>query len=177
VGDAVAVGDHQGRPVVGLRLSEGRQRLLRIGTHGDPGDVHVAVGDRLEGEVLLLRGLAGCGELGDSAEWRRLGHLPTRVGVDLGVEHQHIHVTAARQDVIESPGPDVVGPAVTADDPHATPYKEVHDAEQIRHDGPVQPVEPSHQLRHPFALGAQLRLPELWSLQDLVDQLGADHVA
>ena len=41
--DAVAVGDHDRRPVVGFGLPEGEQRLLRIGAHGDSRDVDVAV--------------------------------------------------------------------------------------------------------------------------------------
>ena len=177
VRDAVAVGDDQRGPVVGLRLAEGRQRLLRIGAHGDARDVDAAVGDRLEGDVLLLHGLAGGRELRHGAERRRLGHLAAGVGVDLGVEHQHVHVAPAGEDVVEPAGPDVVGPPVAADDPHAAPDQVLDDAQEVGHDGPVQPVEALHQLRHPFALVAQLRLPELRALQDAVHQLGAHLVA
>ena len=121
VRDAVAVGDHQRRPVVGLRLAQRPQGLLRVGAHRHPRHVHVAVGDRLQRQVLLGHGLAGRGELGDRAERRRLGRLPAGVGVHLGVEHQHVHVTPAGQHVIQPAGADVVGPAVAADQPHAAP--------------------------------------------------------
>ena len=35
VGDAVAVGDDQGRAIIGFRFEEGAQRLLVVGAHGD----------------------------------------------------------------------------------------------------------------------------------------------
>ena len=95
VGDAVAVGDDQGRPVVRLSLAEGAERLLRVGAHRHAGHVDVAVGDRLQRQVLLGRGLAGRRELRHRAERRRLGRLAAGVGVDLGVEHQHVDVTPA----------------------------------------------------------------------------------
>jgi hypothetical protein len=101
VRDAVAVGDHQRRPVVGLHLAERDQGVLGVGAHRDPRDVDVAVGDRLQGKVLLGDGLAGGGELRDRAKRRRLGHLPAGVGIDLGVEHQHVDVAPARQHVVE----------------------------------------------------------------------------
>ena len=177
VGDAVAIGDHQRWPVVGLRLAERLQRLLGIGAHRDAGDVHAAVGDRLQGEVLLGHRLAGGGELGDGAERRRLGHLPAGVGVHLGVEHQHVHVAPAGQHVIEAAGPDVVGPAVAADDPHAAADEVIHDAEQVGHGGAVEPVEPVHRARPRARAAPQLGLAELRSVQDPVDQLRPQRVA
>ena len=163
VRDAVAVGDHQRRAVVGLGLAEGAQGLLRVGAHRDPGDVDVAVGDRLQREVFLRHGLAGGGELGDGAERRRLGRLAAGVGVDLGVEHQHVHVAPAGQDVVEAAGADVVGPAVAADDPHAAPEQVIHHAAQVggRPVSLLQAVEPPFQLGDPVVLRAQLRLAQL----------------
>ncbi|HPO25407.1 MAG TPA: DUF3999 family protein, partial [Arenimonas sp.] len=54
------------------------QRLLRVGAHGDAGDIHIAVGDGLLGDVFLAHGLAAGGELGDRAQRRGLRHLATR---------------------------------------------------------------------------------------------------
>ena len=56
--------------------------------------------------------------------WRRrraacLGRLAAGVGVDLGVEHQHVDVASAGQHVVQAAEADVVGPAVAADDPDA----------------------------------------------------------
>ena len=45
--------------------------------------------------------------------------LAARVRVDLGVEHQHVDVAAAGQDVVEAAVADVVGPAVAAHEPDA----------------------------------------------------------
>ena len=174
--DAVAVRDHQRRAVIGLRLAEGAQRLLRIGAHRDPGHIHTPVGDRLQRDVLLGYGLAPCGKLGDGAERRRLGRLPAGVGVDLGVEQEHVHVAPACQDVVEPTGADVVGPAVAADDPHAAPDQVIHDAAQVRGGRAVKTAEPPLQLGHPVVLRAQLRLAQLWRAEDVVGKLRADHV-
>ena len=172
--DAVAVGDQQRRPVVGLGLAERSQRLLRVGAHRDPGDVHVGIRDRLEREVLGGHRLAGGRELRHRAERCRLGHLPARVGVDLGVEHEHVDVVPAGQDVIEAAGSDVVRPPVAADDPHATPDQMIDDAAQVGDYRFVALVEPPLQLDHPSALGTELGLPQLRRLENLVHQLPAD---
>ena len=177
VRDAVAVGEDQRRAVVGLGLAEGGQGLLGIGTHRDARDVDAAVRDRLEREVLLGDGLAGRGELGDRAERGRLRHLAARVRVDLGVEHEDVHVAAAGQDVVEPARADVVRPAVAADDPDAAPDQVVDHAEQVDDSRLVPAVEPPPQLDQPLALRAQLRLAQLRRTQDLVDQLAADHLA
>ena len=70
------------------------------------------------------------GELGDRADRGRLGLLATGVGVDLGVEHQHVDVATRREDVVEAAVADVVGPAVAADDPHRTRRQRVGDLGQ-----------------------------------------------
>ena len=140
VRDAVAVGDQQGRPVVRLGLAERAQRLLGIGAHRDARDVHVGVGDRLQRQILRRHRLAGGGELRDRTERRRLRHLAAGIGIDLGVEHEHIDVPSAREDVIETARADVVGPAVAADDPHAAPDQVIDHAEQVgdERDDPVR---------------------------------------
>ena len=79
--------------------------------------------------------------------------------------------------MVEPAGADVVGPAVAADDPHAAPDQVIHDAEQVGHGRAVEPVEPPHQLGHPLALRAQLRLAQLRRVEDGVHQLGAHLVA
>ena len=115
--DAVAVGDDQRGAGIRLRLAERLDRLLVVGAEGDVGDVDVPVGDRLEPEVLLGDRFARRGELGRRAERRRLGLLAAGVRVDLGVEHQDVHVAAEREHVVEAAVADVVGPAVAADEP------------------------------------------------------------
>ena len=131
VRDAVAVGEDQRGSRIGLRFAECEQRVLRVGAHRHLRDVDVAVGDRLQRQVLARHALAGGGELGDRAERRRLGRLTAGVGIDLGVEHQHVDVAAARQHVVEPAIADVVGPAVAADDPDAAPDQVVDHRQQI----------------------------------------------
>jgi hypothetical protein len=79
--------------------------------------------------------------------------------------------------VIETTGPDVVGPAVATDDPDAPPDEEVDHAAQVVGGGPVDAVQPPLQLGHPLALGAQLRFALLGRRDDLVDELRPDGVA
>ena len=122
VRDAVAVGDHQRRPVVGLGLAERRAASAAGRRPSRPARRRrcrsaIACSAR----SFVRRRLAGGGELRDRAERRRLGHLPAGVGVDLGVEHQHVDVAPAGEHVVQPAGADVVGPAVAADDPHAAP--------------------------------------------------------
>ena len=55
--DAVAVDDDQRQPIISFNLAEGAQGLLRVRTHGHPGDVDIAVGDGLQRDVLFRRGV------------------------------------------------------------------------------------------------------------------------
>ncbi len=115
---AGAVADDDGRAVVLLRLPEGLEGLGLVRAHGHLGHVHIAVAHGDLGEALLLHILAGSGELRHLAEVGSLGGLAAGVGVHLGVEHEHVHVLAGGEHVIESAVSDIVGPAVAAEDPH-----------------------------------------------------------
>ena len=129
--DAVAVGDDQRGARISLRLAECLQRLLRIGAHRHLRHIDVAIGNRLQCQVLARHALAGGGEFRDRAERRRLRCLTAGVGIDLGVEHQNIDVALARQHVVEPAIADVIGPAVAADDPDAAAHQVVDDGQQI----------------------------------------------
>ena len=90
-------------PVVRLGLEEGLHRLRVVRAHRDLRDVDVAVASSPSAPRSFLRGrLAARGELGDRAARRGLRRLPAGVGVDLGVEHQHVDVAARGQDVVEA---------------------------------------------------------------------------
>ena len=142
--DAVAVGEHQRGPVVGLRLAERAQRLLRVGAHGHPGHVDVAVGDGLQGEVLLRarscrprRTWPPRRSASPSTPARRCWSTPR-------CPDQHVDVAAAGQHVIEPAGADVVGPAVAADDPHTAADQVIHHAASGRpRPGPPGPAPPA----------------------------------
>ena len=125
VSDAVRVGDDDARPVVGLRFQEGLERVLIFRAHRDAGDVDVAVGHRHHAEILLRSGLAAGGELRNCGARSGLRSLTAGVGINLGVEHEDVHVASAGQDVIEAAVADVVGPAVATDDPDALLHQHV----------------------------------------------------
>ena len=114
---AWAVADDERGSGVGLGLLDGLEGLRGLGAHGDLRHVHVAVADGNLGQGLLLDVLAGGRELGNLADVGSLGCLTAGVGVDLGVEDEHVDVAAGSQDVVESAVADVVGPAVAAEDP------------------------------------------------------------
>ena len=127
VGDAVAVRDHERRPVPRVRLCERLHGLDVVRPERDLGDVDVPVGGGDLAEVLLARLLAARRVLRDGAARRGLRGLAAGVRVDLGVEHQHVDVLAGGEHVVETAEADVVGPAVPADEPHARLHQGARD--------------------------------------------------
>src|SRR5271169_5088195 len=117
----MAVSENYGWPPISLRLAKGLQGLLRIGSHGDLRDVDVAIRDRLQRQVLARDALACGGELGNRAERGCLRGLTAGVRIDFGVENEHVDVAAGREDVVQAPVTDIVGPTVAAHDPDAAP--------------------------------------------------------
>ena len=115
--DARRVGDDEGRTLVGLGLGHGLDQLVHVRAHGDLRHVHIAVGHGHQAQILLAGALAGGRELGHGAGRRGLGSLSAGVGVDLGIEHEHVDVLALGQHMVQSAVADVVGPAVAAEDP------------------------------------------------------------
>ena len=115
--DARRVRDDERRAGETLRLLERGHRLVHAGADRDRRHVDVLVHHRAQAEVLLVLALAHRRELGDGRQLRRLRHLAAGVRVHLRVEHQHVDVLAAREDVVEAAVADVVRPAVAADHP------------------------------------------------------------
>ncbi len=174
VGDAVAVGENERRPRIGLGLAEGLQRMLRIGAHGDLGDIDIAVSDRLEGEILSGRPLARRGELCDRPERRRLRRLAAGVGIDLGVEHQYVDVPTGGEHMVETAIADVVGPAVAAHDPDAATDQVIDDRQQVEGKRLLDAQQPGLQLRDPDALRADIGFHDLRRLGDGLGEIRPD---
>src|SRR6266542_2339394 len=72
MGDAVAVGDDQRGPFVGLRLDECLEGVLVFRTEGHAGDVDVLVGHGDEAEVFFGRRFSAGGEFRYGRAWRGL---------------------------------------------------------------------------------------------------------
>ena len=174
MGDTLGVGEDQRGALVGLGFAKSVERLLRVGAHGDLRNINVAVGDRLEREVLARDALAGGGELRGGAERRRLRRLAAGVGIDLGVEHQNVDVAPGGQHVVEAAVADVIGPAVAADDPDAAPDEVVDHRQKIAGGLAVQLEEARLQLGDADALGPDLRFLDLRRLEDGVGQILTD---
>ena len=109
------VRDDDRRAVVVLGLVERLHGRRGVGAHRDVRDVDVLVLHLHEAEVLLGLHLAGRRELSDRAGRRRLGGLPARVGVHLGVHDEDLDVLARGKDVVKPAVADVIRPAVEID--------------------------------------------------------------
>ena len=93
------------------------ERVLIAEAHGHAGHIDVTVGDCHQAEVFLGETLALRGKASHGAAGGGLGGLAAGVGIHFGVEDQQVDVAAGGQDVVETAVTDVIGPAVTADDP------------------------------------------------------------
>ena len=133
--DAVRVSDDERGTVVVLSLVEGLDRSGGIGTHRDVGDVDVLVLHLHETEVLLGLNLTGSGELGDRAGRRGLGSLTAGVGVDFGIHDENLDVLAGGENMVETAVTDIVGPAVTAENPDGLTDEVIGDGEELTTDG------------------------------------------
>ena len=118
---------------VRLGLLKGPEGLEGVGAHGHLGHIDIAVIHGDHAQVLLADGLPFRGKLGHRSAWGRLRRLPAGVRVDLGVQHQDLHIAARGKNVVQSAETDVIGPAVAADDPDAPPDQGVgHRQERAR---------------------------------------------
>ena len=106
----------------------------------------------------MFIGLACRGELGHGADRSGLRRLPAGVGVDLGVQDEHVDVAPGGQHVVEPARADVVGPAVAADDPHAAPQQVVGDAAQVVDGGSRVPFQAAGAARPPVPAGPRARI-------------------
>ena len=111
------IGDDDGGAVVFLGLLERLDELVVVGAHRHLGDIDVAVAHKDCAQIFLAGLLSARRELRDGARGRGLRALATGVGVNLGVDHQDIHVSAARNHMVEPAEADVVCPTVAAEHP------------------------------------------------------------
>ena len=166
--DAVAVGDNQGRPIVGLGLNERVEGLLGRRAHRDLRDVDIPVSDRHQAEILFRASLAGRRKLGHSRARRRLRGLSTGIRIDLGVEHQDVDVAPGREHVIEAAIADVVRPAVATDNPHALADERRRKRAEPAGARIVECLEGRVECSHPRALRLHVIVRRLRCLHDLV---------
>ncbi len=174
VRDAVGIGDDDGRAVVGFGFLEGLDGLRGVGAEGDARHIDVVVVHGHQGQVLLFRGLAAGGELGDRAERGGLGGLSAGVGIHLGIEDQDVDVGAGGEDVVEPAVADVIGPAVAADDPDGFPDEEIGDGEEIQGFGLAVAGQFPLELGDAFALGGDAAFVLLVGVQQPLGQVVAD---
>ena len=121
--DTRRISDNQGRSIVCLRFSDGFHELCLISTHADLCYIYITVGHRHHAKVFLLDSLTGSRKFCNRCRRRRLGSLPAGVGVNFGVEYQHVDIFAGSQYVVQTAVADVVSPAVSADCPDGFLYQ------------------------------------------------------
>ena len=109
--------DHESRTVVSFGFRDGLDGLTRIGGDSDGGDVDVLVLHGHTTQVLLHQRLAASSELGDSGHLSGLGLLTTGVGVHFGIEDEDVDVFALSEDVIDTTVANIVGPAISTNNP------------------------------------------------------------
>ena len=156
VGDATGVGDDDRRAVVRLGLQKGLRHVSVVAAHRHPRHIDGAVADGAHGQILLSVALAASGKLGHRAARRGFGHLPAGIRVDLSVQHQHIHVLARGEHVVQPAEADVVGPAVAAQNPYALSDQRVGDGQQVARVTGIVAGQLAAQRRHALALLADL---------------------
>ena len=172
--DAVGVGDDQRRTVIGLGFLDGLDGLLRVGADGDTGDVDRAEGGEDQAHVLLGRVLAAGSELGNGRTRGGFRHLAAGVGVHLGVHDQDVDVLAGGEHVIHTAVADVIGPAVTADDPDGLLHQVVGHVIEPLGDLVTFALEGGLQFGDPGALGLDLALLFLRGADECVGQFLLD---
>ena len=101
---------------------------------------------------LLLLVLPAAANLATAPRGVAFDDLAAGVGVDLGVEHEHVDVLARAEHVVESAEADVEGPSVAAQDPHALANERVSDGQQVARIGRIDTGELALQNLHPLAL-------------------------
>ncbi len=115
--DAGRVGDEQRRARVAFSFYQGFQQLVLVGAHGHGGYVDIAVAHGHQAQVLLPGLFPGSGKLGDGRRGGSLGSLPAGIGIYFGIQDQDIHIGLGREHMIQAAVTDIVGPAVSSDDP------------------------------------------------------------
>ena len=122
--DTGGVGDDEGRSGIGFGFGDGFEGLGLVGSHGDLGDVDVAIAHGHHAKVFFPGSLAAGSKLGDSGSGGGFGALAAGVGVDFGVHDEDVDVFAGGKDMVQAAVADVIGPAVAAEDP-LRPFDEV----------------------------------------------------
>jgi hypothetical protein len=82
-------------------------------------------------EVFFAHRLPAAANFAVAAVGVAFDDLPAGVGINFRVEHQHVHVSAAGQRVVEAAGADVVCPAVAAYQPHAAPHQLIRNWKEV----------------------------------------------
>ena len=129
--DAMTVSDNYRRPIICVSFHKGIQCLLIAGTHGNFGYIDIPISHCDHSEVFFRNGFAlGC-EASDRCARCRFGCLPTRVGINFGIQNQEVYISSTCQDMIQTAVANIIRPAIPSHDPYAFTYQHIHQAKQI----------------------------------------------
>ena len=131
MGDTVGVSNDQGWALPGFGFPESPYGVGHVGTHRNLSHIYVAVRHGHHAEVLLAGRLTSRRKLRHSRARGRLGCLSAGVGVHGGVQHQHVHIQARSQNMVQTAVTNVVRPAITTDNPDALLHQVVSHREEL----------------------------------------------
>ena len=100
--------------------------------------------------------------------------MSSRIGVNLGIEHQQVDVESTSQHVIEAAVANVVGPAVSADDPDALLHHHVGEGQELLCFGQIQCLQSFFELGNFCPLLKDVSFIFLWSSEDRRGELLPD---
>src|SRR6266568_4960344 len=115
MGNAMRIRNDQAWTVVSLGFKECFKCVLVFGSHGHARYIDIAITHGHQPEIFLRRRLSSRATFGYGGPRRGLGRLSSSIGVNLGVEHQQVHVAPTGQHMIESAVTNVVCPTIAAD--------------------------------------------------------------
>ena len=109
--------------MVSFSFGHSLYELILIGTHRNLCYVYITVRHHHHTEILFLRTFTGSGELRNSSCRRSLGRLTARIGINFRIKDEDIDILILCEDMVYTAETDIVGPAVTTEDPVRTFYK------------------------------------------------------
>ena len=123
VRNATGVGNNQRRTFVRFGLLEGLHHVAVVAAQRHLRHINRPITNRFHGQVFSAVRLACRGKLGYRAARCGLRHLPAGIRVNLGIQHQHVHILARPKHVVQSAEADVERPSVAAQNPHALAHQ------------------------------------------------------
>ena len=117
--------------MISFSFCESFHELVLISTHSYLSYIYIAVGNSHHAKVFLLRAFTSSSELSDSSCRCSFRRLSACVGVNFCIEYENVYVVVSSENMVNTAVTDIVGPAVTTDDPLRTFNEELFLIEEV----------------------------------------------